>query len=387
MKRVLIRGPLLSKSGYGVHSRQVFKYLMDKKNIEITCQTTPWGITPWYLNREDLDGMVGKIIECSTYKEGDKFDVAIQIQLPNEWDSTIARKNIGITAGVETDKSNPMWASTHCEKMDIVIVPSEHSKKSLVGSQNITTPVHVVPESFFEELLEEPEEINLPLETKFNFLTIGVLTGFTPLTDRKNLMYLIKWFVEEFSGEKDVGLVIKTNRGRETTIDRRGTEQILEKVLNEIGHKGYPKVYLIHGAMSRKEMNSLYKDSKIKAFLSLTRGEGFGLPHLESAVAGLPVIATNWSAHKEFLDNGKWIGVDYDLEKVHETKIDNQIFVKGSSWAFPKEEDAKKRIRTFYEKSEMPTKWAKSLSEKLKETHHPNSINKLYDEVLGGILS
>ena len=104
-------------------------------------------------------------------------------------------------------------------------------------------------------------------------------------------------------------------------------------MLDELGHKGTPKVYLLHGQMSRPEMCGLYKDPSIKAFLSCTRGEGFGLPHLESAVSGLPVIATNWSSHKEFLDKGKWIKLDYDLVDVDPTKIDNNIFVKGMQWA------------------------------------------------------
>ena len=54
MKKVLLRGPVLSKSGYGVHCRQVLKYLLTKKDINLKVQILPWGITPWYLNTDDL---------------------------------------------------------------------------------------------------------------------------------------------------------------------------------------------------------------------------------------------------------------------------------------------------------------------------------------------
>ena len=50
MAKVLVRGPLLTQSGYGVHSRQIFKWLMDAGH-DITVQATPRGITPWYISR------------------------------------------------------------------------------------------------------------------------------------------------------------------------------------------------------------------------------------------------------------------------------------------------------------------------------------------------
>ena len=383
VKKVLLRGPILSKSGYGEHARQIFKYLLSKDNISLTVQNTPWGMTPWNVNSKDplIYEIMSKTVENPAHQ-----DVSIQVQLPNEWDTSIADKNIGVTAGVETDFSNPSWASVHCQKMDLVITPSKHTKDSLLKSSRTETDIKVVPESYFDELLEEPEELDLNLQTSFNFLTVGVLTGQNPFTDRKNLFFLIKWFIEEFKDDSDVGLVIKTCMGRDTALDKHHTKNLLKRVLSEIGHTGAPKIYLLHGSMNRREMNSLYKHEKIKAFVSTTRGEGFGLPHLESAVASLPVIATNWSAHKEFLDLGKWIKIDYSLSDVHESKVDNNIFLKGQKWAEVSEKDFKKKLRTFYSKPQMPKDWANKLSEKLIENYSFRSISSKYDEALGEYL-
>jgi len=44
---------------------------------------------------------------------------------------------------------------------------------------------------------------------------------------------------------------------------------------------------------------------QVKALVALTRGEGYGLPILEAAASGLPVIATGWSGHMDFLKLGK----------------------------------------------------------------------------------
>ena len=332
MKKVLLRAPVLTMSGYGVHSRQILRYLLQNPNISVDVQNLAWGNTPWDVNANSENGLIGEALKRSVDDSKKDYDVSIQVQLPNEWDTSYAKFNVGVTAAVETDKCNPTWTSVHCEKMDMVIVPSEHTKNSLDKSAVTNTPIKVVPESYYDEILDDPIGLDLPLETSFNFLTVGVLTGNNPNTDRKNLFYLIKWFVEEFKGNDDVGLIIKTNSGRDTTIDKKMTKSLLKKVLSEIGHQGTPRVYLLHGPMSRKEMTGLYKHESVKAFVSCTRGEGFGLPFLESAAADLPVIATNWSAHTEFLNMGKWINLDYDLNEVHSSKFDNNIFVENTKF-------------------------------------------------------
>ena len=389
MKTVVIRAPLLTKSGYGVHSRQVFQYLLSKPGIQLVTQCVPWGITPWYTNGDDCDGLVAEIIKRSAtpVETPQKFDVSLQVILPNEWDSSIANFNVGLTAGVETDKCNQTWSSLHCNKMDMIIVPSEHTKSTLQNSATISTPLHVVPEAYFPHLLKTPtKELDLGLTTDFNFLTVGVITGQDPQTDRKNLFYLIKWFIEEFKNDSNVGLVVKTNRGRETSIDRKITQQMLGKILAELGHRGTPKIYLLHGAMTRDEMNSLYKHSKIKCLVSATRGEGFGLPLLEAAVAALPVIATDWSAHTEFLNKGRWIKVNHDIVPISSNRIDDNIFVKGAKWAEVKEDSIKKSMRKFYKGSQIPTEWASELSTVLRDEYSTRSVLKKYDEVLAGVI-
>ena len=385
MKRVVIRAPLLSKSGYGVHSRQVFQYLLSKPNLEVKTQIVPWGITPWSVNPTSYAGLAGEA-ERRSVTTSESFDVSFQVQLPNEWDSSLAKVNVGVTAGVETDKCNPMWTSVHCSKMDKIIVPSEHIKNTLTTSGVTQTTISVVPESYFPELLNEPKDLGIDLDTDFNFLTVGVLTGLTPDTDRKNLFFLLKWFIEEFRDDSDVGLIVKTNRGRESAIDRSVTEKMLKQVLMEVGHTGTPKIYFLHGDMSRDDMNSLYRDSRVKAFISATRGEGFGLPLLEASVAELPVMATNWSSHPEFLNKGKWIKFDYDLCEVPSDRIDNNIFMAGAKWAHPLEQSVKSSLRKFKNKPHLPYEWAKDLSQKLKETHSIASIMKNYDEAVGDIL-
>lgn len=387
MKRVLIRGPLLSSSGYGVHSRQIFSYFLGRNDCEIITQVLPWGITPWCVNSEKENGIYGEIMNRSRPFEG-KFDVSVQIQLPNEWDSGLASFNIGVTAGVETDRCSVEWATTHREKMNLVVVPSFHTRSAFLtsGTGKEKTPIVVIPESYFLELTKDPEDQPFQFSTNKNFLTVGMFTSEDPQTDRKNIVSTIKWFCQEFDGKEDVGLIVKTSKGRETSIDRELVRKSLRQVIASSGCKKPPKVYMLHGPMTRDEMNSLYKHPSLLGLMSATRGEGFGLPMLEAAVAGLPIVCTNWSSVIEFLKGDSFLGVDCDVTPIVESRIDGNIFVKGAKWANPRESNFRRKLRKLYEEPEKFKIAAKKQAEILTDSHSPKTINAKYDEVFASIL-
>ena len=143
---------------------------------------------------------------------------------------------------------------------------------------------------------------------------------------------------------------------------------------------------MLHGALSDNEMARLYLNKKVKAFVSLTRGEGFGLPILEAAASGLPVIATSWSGHLDFLKLGKYISVNYELKQVDMSRIDNSIFMEGSRWAEASESHAKARLKKFRDRPDIPQTWATSLRKKLLSSFSQKSICDEYDKVLGEFL-
>jgi len=389
MKRVVLRGPVLTQSGYGVHCRQVAKWLLSKPETEVKFQALPWGDTPWILDQKYDNGLIEKIMQNTVDLEipaDQRFDASFQLQLPNEWDTKIAHRNVGLTAGVETDVCNPEWVQA-CNKMDMVIVPSKHSLDCIKKSGELKVPSAVVPESFCDEILSDPPLIDgLPkFSTDFNFLIFGQITGDNPMNDRKNIFFTIKWLCEVFKDDPNVGIVLKTNIGRNTHIDKRRTQQLVETLLKECRRGQFPRLHLLHGEMSNLDVAALYKHPQIKALVSLTRGEGYGLPILEAATAGLPVIATNWSGHLDFLNRGKFIGLDYKLEEIHPSRVDNGIFLPGFKWANVLEEDFKRKVSKFRSSPEIPREWALDLSKKLKENYNFNSISKMYDELLGDI--
>ena len=127
---VIIRGPLLSVTGYGVHARQIFSWALDQPNWNIITSIVPWGICTYYIDPEKQDGLIGEVMARSSPVEGPQA-LSIQVQLPDEWDPDLATINVGVTAGVETDLCSQAWVEA-CIKMDKVIVPSTFTKNTFV---------------------------------------------------------------------------------------------------------------------------------------------------------------------------------------------------------------------------------------------------------------
>ena len=383
---VMIRGPLLSVTGYGVHARQIFSWALTHPDWNVNAAIVPWGICTYYINPESLNGLIGKVMERSSPLEN-KPDISFQIQLPDEWDPTIADVNIGVTAGVETDICSPAWVEA-CAKMHKVIVPSEFTKRTFINSGVPEDKLYVVPEahSYIDEISPELDEQLLSLPTKFNFLLFGQVTGDNPENDRKNTFYTLRWLAELFKDDPDVGVIVKTNMGRFTTSDRDATSKIFKQVVSEVRQGPGPRFYLAHGMLDNKEISTIYKNKNVKALLAPTRGEGWGLPLLDAAAAGLPVIATNYSGHLDFMKHVKFLSLDYDMVPVHPTRVDERVFIQGAQWANPKEEHFKHRLKKFRKASELPRQWAMEASQVIKNKFSLKAIMDHYDIFMDSII-
>ena len=397
MKNILVVGPLLSISGYGYHSRQIFDYFFNQENTKVSCAILPWGNTSWFVNDSAEDGLIGNIIKTAVDIKsisGNEYDLAIHIQLPNEWNTSFAKKNIGVSAYVETDICSKNWIDKTLS-MDLVVVPSKFTKDIIINSSSdghqrklLDKKINVIAEYYHNNFdkEEKSECLNLnkllgDIKTKFNYLSVGQLTSESEDCDRKNLIETLRYFCNHFKDNEDVGLILKTSIGRSTTRDKDKTKDIFSSIIKQIkGNSEYPKVYIMHGDLSIDELYTLYSHERVSCYLTLTKGEGYGLPLLESARCGLPVIATNWSGHLDFLDED-FLKIDYDLIPIPDKKIDNNIFVKNSKWAKVKKSSVIKQLEYSYKNHSKIKEKSKELSKNIIEKFCKKEVCKKYDKI------
>jgi glycosyltransferase involved in cell wall biosynthesis len=364
-KKILVRAPVLTRSGYGEHARFVLRSLRTQEDkFDIYVDPVPWGQCGWiYTDDEERQWLDRLITKTAHYQqqENSQYDISVQVTIPNEW-SPVAPVNIGITAGIETNRVAPVWLE-RANIMDKIITISTHSKNVFLNTVydamhkqtgqtlqlKCNTPIEIVHYPVKEY---ENANFDLKLETDFNFLSVA------QWGPRKNMENTIRWFVEEFI-DRPAGLIVKTFGRGNSLIDRYDAVSKLSLLLKEYENRKC-KVYLLHGDLTDQEMHSLYKHPKIKAFVSMAHGEGFGLPHFEAAYNGMPVIAPEWSGYVDFLcmpqknTKGKEVikpqfaCVDYDLGPIQQESIWPGVLEENSMWCYPKPGSFKMRLREVY---------------------------------------
>lgn len=340
-KRVLIKGPFFTNTGYGNHARQVYHCLKNIKNIDIKIQATRWGIFESEYDKDNFDYDELKKA-CVNNKSTINFDISYQVMLPEEWDTNLAKKNVGVTAGIESTFCLESWLK-YINQMDSVIVPSEHAKKSILNSFkrfNVKkkTPISIIgfyPNKLFVENLEVDtlEELE-DLEDIDTHLIVGLMTSLSMDDDRKNIFYTLNSLNKYYSAiNKKCNVILKTNIGNNSY---RTIESFKEFAKKEL-FKEYKNINikLILGEMTESQIYSLYKTKNLSSFILLTKGECFGIPYMEAALCKIPIIATNWSSHNEFLKES-YFKVDFNL--VEQTNTKNKFIDKNSKLAVYKEQ-------------------------------------------------
>ena len=367
---IVVSCPIDTYSGYGARSRDFVKALIDINKYDIKILPQKWGSTRWgYLKDHDDKIFSPLLIQNLTQQP----DIWIQITIPNEF-RKVGKYNIGVTAGMETDLCDPSWIQGG-NNVDLILASTNHSVAAFKNSRydmknnqtgqttqlDLNTKVEVLfegadltkyfPTKYNEELDTELEELKTSLDSipeSFCFLTTGHWMQGKLGEDRKNIGLTIKSFLETFKNKKNApALILKCHMVTSSIMDR---ERMLDKIdeVRKTVRGSLPNIYLLHGEISDAGMNYLYNHSKVKAFFSIPKGEGFGRPFLEFSLVNKPIIASGWSGQTDFLNPEFVKFIPGTLNKVDPSAVVKNIIIPEAKWFAPDSAEIGKVLKDVY---------------------------------------
>ena len=222
-------------------------------------------------------------------------------------------------------------------QLDQIWVPSSWAKWVLINNGITGTGIAVVPEGVDPDVYH-PQ--NSPLtefreDPAFKFLCVG------KFEDRKGQVELIEAFISEFGSDSRVKLLLST-----FNVFNKEYEKLVADYYARFKREGISNiVFLKH--ISHELFPSLY--TSCDAFVLPTKAEGWGLPLIEAAASGLPLITTFYSGHTEFLDKDYIYEIDLDkMVDVFDAKF---LLKRGEQgvWGQPSLTSIRRQLRYVFE--------------------------------------
>ena len=397
---LVFQAPIFTRSGYGDHSRDILRSLFKMEKYDVKIVPMRWGNTPQ--DQADPTSEFGqKMLSSVVTKLDRKPDIFMQMSVANEFEPK-GNFNIGITAGVETTIL-PKEFIDGSNKMDLVIVPSQFTKKLMLGTVyqeknqqtgqivkevRITKPVEVLFEGVdLDRYLNFPKsdmDVLDGIKTDFNFLFVGHWLKGHLGQDRKDIGMMIKTFCTVFKflpKDKRPGLILKTSHAGFSVIDRENIREKVDNILKDIDESDIPPIYILHGDLSDSEMGELYHHPKVKAMVSFTKGEGYGRPLAEFALSGKPLIVSRWSGQVDFLPEEHTVFLEGQLTKVDESAADKFI-LKDSSWFSVNYSDAANKLYKVFNEYDSYLKQSTGLKTNIVDNFTLEKMDEVFEEMM-----
>jgi hypothetical protein len=394
----IISCPFDTYSGYGARSRDLVKAIIETDKYEVMLLSQRWGNTPFGFCDDNPEWGFLKNHALSTPQLPKQPEIWMQITVPNEF-QPIGKFNIGVTAGIESTICPPDWIDG-VNRMDLTLVSSNHTKKVFEESKfeiknketniterkvELTKPVEVLFEGAdlnIYKVLDTPCSLDIQIKEKFAYLFVGHWMQGDVGEDRKNVGLLIKAFYETFKNKMNKpALILKTSQVSSSYHDREEILKKIKQIKKSVNSKNLPNIYLLHGDFSDEEMNEIYNHSKVKAMISLTKGEGYGRPLLEFTLSKKPLITSGWSGQLDFLDPKLTNLIGGQLTNVHPS-TQNQFLLPESQWFSPDHGQIGFYLKDVFENYKNYTEKAKRQAFKSKNEFSYDKMKEKVDDIL-----
>jgi glycosyltransferase involved in cell wall biosynthesis len=210
----------------------------------------------------------------------------------------------------ETDRLPDHWIDC-LNSADLLVVPASFSAE-VIDASAVTTPVAIVPHVAPQLAPPASPAPDQPDSDAFIFYTIA------EWNERKAVFKTVEAYLRAFTGADPVMLIVKTSRRDHTAagppVGKAGPGTTAWSLARLIAsHPDPPAVRVVTSELSDAEISALHRRGD--CFVSLCRGEGFGLGAFDAAAHGNPVVTTGFGGHLDYLANSPYL-VDFELVPV-----------------------------------------------------------------------
>ncbi len=329
---VCYQGPVLDYSGYGEASRHHVAAL-HAAGVNVIVKSVSY-------NLESSDfGEIGLLMNKLQANEGD-YKIKILHMTPDQYKKHLEPGKYHVGAFYWETDNIPADFAAGLNLVDEIWTASEANAKAIKAG-GCGKPVHIFPQAIETER-KFPPKYELPDFDGFLFYSIF------EWTDRKNPLGLLDAYWREFQGDENVGLLIKTYFRNFTLQNKRTIRMAIDKAKARSGLDKFPPVFLYMDLMDRKHIERLHSTGD--CYVSPHRGEGWGLPVAEAALAGNQVITTAYGGIGEWFKKEQ-AAMTLDFTMVPLKGMDHSMawYSHDQKWADPDSEAIRANMRLAFE--------------------------------------
>ena len=300
--KILYKSPIMDGSGYARASRD-YVLALHRLGVPITVEPMSFENT-----RPDL-GENGNIIKSLINKNID-YNVVITHSTPEFWKDKVeeGKLNLGYTIW-ECTKIHKEWPGFINKSVDKCMVATDWNV-DVFKKCGVTVPICSIPHIADQVDVDKVETYDISgiADSTYVFGFVG------QWQERKNPIALLKAYWYAFQKGEDVALVIKSYRSDYSEEEKEAIRITISRLKTITNFDTYPKVYFISDMLSEDEIRGLYK--RLDCYVSLDRGEGWGLSTFNSGVFGKPVIATGFGGATAYLNKDNSYLVNYTMAPI-----------------------------------------------------------------------
>jgi glycosyltransferase involved in cell wall biosynthesis len=303
-----------------------------------------------------------------------------------------AKKMVGYVAW-DTGRLPDGWAKLY-GAFDLLLVPCSWNQ-TVFERGGLRIPARVVPHLFSGTTATERSPTSCAAQDEFVFYTIG------SWTQRKGTADVVDAYLKAFTDSDNVKLIVKTDAARvsggswlraslrrvlkqgKRRLNLLSAEEIspAEKVTTFLSnHQHAPKIELVTDDVPKEEIIRIHKQGN--CFVSLTKGEAWGLGAFDAAGYGNPVIITGIGGPLDYLDTNSAYLLDYHLKMIHDRSV-KEWFGQEHFWAVPDQEQAVQTMRHVFTHRHEAFKKGQMLSNRIFENFNEPVVIRCLLKALG----